>query len=120
MLALVVVGGVAETMVVVTYVSFRTALSPDALLGRIASTARMVSLGLQPIGVLIGGVLIDTIGGTETIAVLGVVALALALAFAPVRALRNATIAATAPEAPVSVLAPPTAPGPTAEPLDPA
>jgi MFS transporter, ENTS family, enterobactin (siderophore) exporter len=112
--ALTVVGGLAETLVAVTYVSVRAAYSPDALLGRIGSTARMVSLGLQPIGVIIGGVLIDTIGGTETIAVLGAGSLILALAFVPVRPLRTARMGEVAPAAP------PAAPGPTAEPLDPA
>ena len=42
------------------YVSVRAANSPDALVGRIASTARVMALGLMPIGSLIGGVLIDS------------------------------------------------------------
>ena len=53
----------------------------------------MFSLGVQPIGLLIGGLLIDSVGGTQTIVVVGLAACLLALAFAPVRALRRATLA---------------------------
>ena len=42
--------------------------SPDELVGRIASTARVMALGSMPIGMLVGGVLIDTIGSTDTLA----------------------------------------------------
>jgi MFS family permease len=93
---LTLLGGLFETVVTVTYVTLRTAQSPDALLGRIGSTARVFSLGVQPIGLLVGGLLIDTIGGTATIAVLGGAAIGLALVFAPVKALREATLAPAA------------------------
>lgn len=94
---LAVLAGCAETLVVVVYITLRTTYSPDDLLGRIGSTARVVSLGLQPIGLIVGGVLIDTIGGTQTIAVMGVVVCVLALAFVPVRSLRAAKFAPQAP-----------------------
>lgn len=89
---LAVLGGAAEALVTVVYVTLRTAYSPDALLGRIGSTARVVSLGLQPIGMVLGGLSIDTIGGTETLAVMGAGVCALALLFVPVRVLRGATL----------------------------
>jgi predicted MFS family arabinose efflux permease len=92
-----VLGGLSETLVSVTYVTLRTAVSPDALLGRIGSTARVFSLGVQPIGLLAGGLLIDSVGGTQTIVIIGLAACVLALAFAPVRALRQATLAPAAP-----------------------
>jgi MFS family permease len=92
MVLFTLLGGLSETLVSVTYVTLRTAASPDALLGRIGSTARVFSLGVQPIGLLAGGLLIDSIGGTSTIAVIGVAACVLALAFAPVRALRHASL----------------------------
>jgi hypothetical protein len=75
------------------YITVRTAYSPDALLGRIGSTARTVSLGLQPIGLLLGGALIDATSGSATIAVIGVVITLVSLVFIPVRALRGATLA---------------------------
>ena len=69
--ALTALSGAGEAALVVVYVSVRAANSPDALVGRIASTARVMALGLMPIGSLIGGVLIDALGGTETLAILG-------------------------------------------------
>jgi predicted MFS family arabinose efflux permease len=87
------VAGVAQSMVLVTYITLRTAYSPDALLGRIGSTARTISLGLQPIGLLVGGALIDRVGGSATIAVMGLVVLGVSLAFAPLTALRRASLA---------------------------
>jgi MFS family permease len=85
--------GIAQSLVLVTYITVRTAYSPDHLLGRVGSTARVVSLGLQPLGMLGGGVLIDATSGTTTIAVMGAALCVLALAFVPVRALRRANLA---------------------------
>jgi predicted MFS family arabinose efflux permease len=85
--------GIAQSLVLVTYITLRTAYSPDHLLGRVGSTARVVSLGLQPLGMLGGGVLIDATSGTTTITVMGAALCVLALAFVPVRALRRANLA---------------------------
>lgn len=93
LLAVAVVAGVAQSMILVMYITLRTAYSPDALLGRIGSTARTLSLGLQPIGLLVGGALIDATDGSTTIATIGVGLLLVSLVFAPVRALRGATLA---------------------------
>ncbi len=82
--------GVAESMVLLTYITLRTDLSPDALLGRIGSTARTISLGLQPIGLLVGGALIDATSGSVTIALMGVVLIAVSLGFASIEAMRRA------------------------------
>ena len=84
--------GVAQSLVLVTYMTLRTAYSPDALLGRIGSTARTISLGLQPVGLLIGGALIDATSGSTTIAVMGIAVAAVSLAFAPIAGFRHATI----------------------------
>ena len=92
LLAVAVGSGVAQSMVLVTYITLRTALSPDALLGRIGSTARTISLGLQPIGLLVGGALIDLTSGATTIAAMGLVLANLSLVFVPVRALRRASL----------------------------
>jgi hypothetical protein len=86
------VAGIAQSLVLVTYITVRTAYSPDHLLGRVGSTARVVSLGLQPLGMLAGGVLIDATSGTTTIGVMGATLCVLALAFVPVRALRAASV----------------------------
>ena len=86
------IAGSAQSMVLVTYLTARTNMSPDALLGRIGSTARTLSLGLQPVGLLAGGALIDLTDGSTTITVMGLILVALTLVFAPVRALRRATV----------------------------
>jgi MFS family permease len=92
LLATALVAGVAQSMTLVTYITLRTAYSPDEFLGRIGSTARTVSLGLQPIGLLIGGALIDLIGGSTTMALMGGAIALVSLAFVPIRALRGATL----------------------------
>ena len=88
------VAGTAQSVVLVTYITLRTAHSPDALLGRIGSTARTISLGLRPIGLLVGGALVDLTSGSTTIALMGLSVAILSLAFAPVGALRRAAIIA--------------------------
>jgi len=92
LLGTAVVAGIAQSMVLVTYITVRTAFSPDDLLGRIGSTARTVSLGLQPIGLLAGGALIDLTSGSATIALIGLSVVVVSLGFAPVRALRRASL----------------------------
>ncbi len=87
-----VVAGVSQSVVLVTYITMRTAYSPDALLGRIGSTARVISLGLQPVGLLIGGALIDLLSGSATIVLMGLAITLVSLAFVPVAALRRATL----------------------------
>jgi MFS family permease len=91
------IAGTAQSVVLVTYLTARSNLSPDSLLGRVGSTARTISLGLQPIGMLVGGALIDLTDGSTTLVVMGVVLVGLTLAFAPVGALRRATTAPSVP-----------------------
>jgi MFS family permease len=92
-IALVVLAGAGEAALVVVYVSVRAANSPDALVGRIASTARVMALGLMPLGSLAGGILIDAVGGTATVAILGGALCVLALGFSQVPSLRLASLA---------------------------
>jgi MFS transporter, ENTS family, enterobactin (siderophore) exporter len=100
MLAIAAIAGVSQSVVLVTYLTTRTSHSPDALLGRVGSVARTISLGLQPLGLLAGGALIDLTDGSTTIAVMGAMLIVLSLAFAPLRALRGATVTpATRPQA---------------------
>lgn len=58
--------GVSGALVLISYITLRATIPPDHLLGRVGSTARMLSLGLSPVGVLVGGVLLDGIGGRLT------------------------------------------------------
>jgi MFS family permease len=102
--AMAAVSGAGEATLVVLYVSVRAANSPDELVGRIAATARVIALGFMPIGNVIGGILIDTVGGSETLAILGVSICLLGLGFSQVRALRGATVAPPQPRAPEPIL----------------
>jgi MFS transporter, ENTS family, enterobactin (siderophore) exporter len=85
--------GGGSAVLVVLYVSVRAAKSPDALVGRVASTARVMALALMPIGNLIGGILIDVVGGTATLAILGAATCAVALVFSQVPSLKAASLA---------------------------
>jgi MFS family permease len=84
------VAGLAQSLVLVTYLTMRTAYSPDALLGRIGSTARMISFGLLPVGLLLGGAIIDMTSGSTAIAIMGVSLSVVSLPFMASSALRQA------------------------------
>lgn len=86
------VGGVSQSTVLVTYLTLRTVASPDELLGRIGSTARTISLGLQPVGLVLGGVLIDAVGAAITLALIGAAVILVGIGFAPIAALRRASL----------------------------
>ena len=91
--------GLSGSLVLVSYVTLRGTIPPDGLLGRVGSTARTLSLGLQPIGLLVGGTLLDLVGGRATM--LGIAAVAgvatMLFAFSPImRAARVPVRAAAA------------------------
>ena len=90
-LAAALVFGVAQSMVMLTYITLRTNLSPDALLGRIGSTARTISLGLQPIGLIIGGLLIDATSGSTAMAAMGLGEILICAVFVSIGAMRRAS-----------------------------
>jgi MFS family permease len=84
--------GVAQMLVALTYITARTAYSPDELLGRIASTARTASLGLQPVGMLVGGALVDLTAGSTVIGLMGIALCGVSVVFVPVKVLRTASL----------------------------
>ncbi len=84
--------GAANSAVVITYITLRSAAAPDELLGRVGSTARTLSIGLQPIGMITAGVLLDSVGGGVTLLLMGAGLLAATAAFALSKAFRGATI----------------------------
>jgi MFS family permease len=102
--SLTALSGAGGAALVVVYISVRAANSPDELVGRIASTARVMALGLMPIGSLIGGILIDTVGGSATLAILGASTCALALLFSQAHGLRAASLAPPHAHGPEPVL----------------
>jgi MFS family permease len=93
---LTALSGAGEAAVIILYISVRAANSPDALVGRIGSTARTITLGLAPFGALAGGLLIDTVGGTMTLAITGSATCVIGLLFSRAGALRRASLAAQA------------------------
>jgi len=92
LLPAVFVVGVSSAMVVITYITLRSAAAPDELLGRVGSTARTLSIGLQPIGMITAGILLDSIGGGFTLLLMGGGLLAATAGFALSKALRGATV----------------------------
>jgi predicted MFS family arabinose efflux permease len=86
------VAGITQSVVLIGYITLRTALSPDAMLGRIGSTARTISVGLMPIGSFVGGALIDLTNGGVTLAAMGALLLIASGAFALVPNLRRARV----------------------------
>jgi hypothetical protein len=91
------VGG-SYSLVEVSYVTVRLGASPEALLGRVSTVARTASIGVQPIGLLIGGLLIDRVGGGATLALIGFATVAMALAFGATRSMRSARADGPMPE----------------------
>lgn len=87
--------GVLSANVLVAYLSLRTLLSPDALLGRVGATARTVSIGLMPIGALVTGLLLDAVGGGATLVLMGATLVGVGLSFALVPVIRDARMPRT-------------------------
>ncbi len=84
--------GILDANVLVSYLTLRTQLSPDALLGRVGATARTLSVGLTPIGALVAGILLDAIGGAATLALMGAGSIAAGLGFALQPNVRHARV----------------------------
>jgi MFS family permease len=84
--------GVVNANVLVAYISLRTMLSPDALLGRVGATARTLSVGLTPIGSLTAGLALDAVGGTTTMVVIGGLLMLVGGVFALRPAVRRASL----------------------------
>ncbi|MBA3779546.1 MAG: MFS transporter [Chloroflexi bacterium] len=97
MLGMAFVAGISNSLVLITYITVRAAASPDELLGRVGSTARTISLGLQPLGYLAGGVILDLTGGATTMAAMGLVMFLVSGVFALSATLRGARVATSAP-----------------------
>ncbi len=84
----------------INQISLRQAITPDRLLGRVNGTMRFVSLGLAPLGALVGGLLGDLIGLRPTL-VVGAIGLQIGfviLYLSPVRALTDVPATMLDPE----------------------
>ncbi len=85
--------GISQSLVLVSYVTLRASLTPHEFLGRVGSTARIVTLGLQPIGLLVGGVALQTVGGSTTLLGMGCLTVAAAGLFSLSANMRGARTA---------------------------
>ncbi len=90
MLAGAVGAGLSGALVLVSYLTVRATIPPNELLGRVGSTARTISLGLSPVGLLVGGILLDLVGGSGTLLVMSGLVLAASAAFATSGDMRRA------------------------------
>jgi MFS family permease len=73
--------GSGLAIVLVSYATLRASATPDALLGRVGSTARMITLGLMPVGLLAGGALIEMSDAGSALVAMGGVAILASLLF---------------------------------------
>jgi MFS family permease len=81
------IDGVAVIACNVNLRSYRTAITPDAMQGRMTASIRLVVVGLSPIGSIVGG-LIGTWAGVQTalvIIALGILSAAGIIGFSPIR-----------------------------------
>ena len=102
LIASFVIGGYGGVVYNITQLSFRQAICPERLQGRMNSVMRFIVWGVMPLGSLLGGALATWIGLHETLwigAIIGSVAF-LPVLLSPVRTLREmpAQVADTAPE----------------------
>ncbi len=84
--------GILSANTMVAYISLRTLLSPDALLGRVGATARTMSVGLMPVGSLVAGIALDAVGGDTTLVIMGVAMLVVAAGFGLLPDVRRARL----------------------------
>lgn len=78
----------------VAQISYRQAITPPEMLGRMTATARFITWGAAPVGAALGGVLGSTIGIRPTlwVAMTGVWAAGLWVFFSPLRKMRDVEI----------------------------
>jgi MFS family permease len=85
-----VVIGFSLAIVTVSYVTLRASNTPDELLGRVGSSARALSLGLTPLGLLAGGAVIEAADGATALMAMGGACIATGALFALSRTFRDA------------------------------
>ena len=76
----------------INYLALRQAITPDRLLGRMTATMRFVTVAPAPLGSLVGGALATVIGLRATlltVGALGLVLVAAAMLWSPVRRHRS-------------------------------
>jgi predicted MFS family arabinose efflux permease len=98
------IGDAALAIFGINELSLRQSVTPDALLGRVNASMRLIETGVGPLGALLGGALGALLGlrTTMVVAVLGILVASIWLAASPLRNVRALApdVAATAHDAP--------------------
>jgi len=82
--------GVCGALVFVPYITLRSTIPPNHLMGRVGSTARTISVGLAPIGTLLAGLSLDALGGQATLLAIALILVVATIAFSSSATLRTA------------------------------
>ncbi len=69
--------------------AYRVAVTPDALQGRVSATSQFLAMSVMPLSPLLGGWLLENLGGTPAVAVLIAASAVLALALSASRSVRS-------------------------------
>jgi predicted MFS family arabinose efflux permease len=94
--------GLGGSTILISYLTIRTASSPDTMLGRIGATARVLSFGMQPIGMVATGAMIDVSNGSTTLVAMGVLVAVIGVVAIRARGLRAASFRSAVVEAPTA------------------
>jgi predicted MFS family arabinose efflux permease len=84
------IGAVGGPIFNVVFASYRYALVPDRLLGRVQSASLVVAWGMTPLGALTAGFLLQSIGAVQTMLVLAGISALLAVCATVARSVRTA------------------------------
>jgi ENTS family enterobactin (siderophore) exporter len=85
-----VAAGVCGALVFVPYLTLRSTIPPNHLMGRVGSSARTISVGLAPIGTFLAGLSLDALGGQATMLAIALILVAATAAFSFSPVLRTA------------------------------
>ncbi|MGZ6258399.1 MAG: MFS transporter [Candidatus Limnocylindrales bacterium] len=90
--AAALLAGLAGAQTVLGYLTLRATVTPEGLLGRVGAATRVVSVGLIPLGSLVGGFVLDAISGGPTLWLMGVLLIAATIGFGLPPTLRGALV----------------------------
>jgi hypothetical protein len=74
----------------VTQMSYRVAIVPDQLQGRVNSAFRLIAFSGQPVGLALSGILMDTVGPQRAVLIMAIAPIFMALAASMSGSIRNA------------------------------
>jgi MFS family permease len=90
MAALLVACGIVGPLWNVVVISYRLSIIPDSLIARVQGASALVALGTIPLGSLIAGLLLESIGAVATLLVLAALMVAVAAALHAAPSVRHA------------------------------